>query len=175
MSQQTSMLSTAYNQTQFNQNQSNPTPSTYTPAQAPQFLQYQESVPDVFNSSPHQSFYSQNDIGQRQPQPQPLGFHPIVNMPFNLLASPPNAQEISKTSVEGLIPFHVSVSKHPSASCDSRYKRCTLQQVPATQALLSKSKLPFGLIVSPYKQADGNCEIPIINPETIVRCRRCRL
>lgn len=59
---------------------------------------------------------------------------------------------------------------HPNI--DPAYMRCTVNRIPRTPALLSKSRVPFGLTICPYP--NGVAEpVPLIN-NTIVRCRRCR-
>ncbi|KAJ3278706.1 COPII subunit [Borealophlyctis nickersoniae] len=56
-----------------------------------------------------------------------------------------------------------------------KYKRCTLNAIPQTTALLNKCKIPFGLLVTPYRHLlQGEDPVPVINPPQIVRCRRCR-
>ncbi|KAI9331099.1 Sec23/Sec24 trunk domain-containing protein [Obelidium mucronatum] len=68
-----------------------------------------------------------------------------------------------------------SVAQSPHSICPSAYKRCTLNAIPQTQAALTKTKLPFGLIVTPYRSLlPGDEPVPVINPPQIVRCRRCR-
>jgi hypothetical protein len=137
-----------------------------------------ESIPDAFQRP---NLYSNPEMLNTFQQ---LPIQPTQHVSINLLGYfftsdtyhryPSDAERISHTNVAGLIPYTASASQHPSSSCDSRFKRCTLQQIPATQALLLKSKLPFGLILAPFKQEDSVTEVPIINPEQIVRCRRCR-
>nr|XP_018670361.1 protein transport protein Sec24A isoform X1 [Ciona intestinalis] len=54
---------------------------------------------------------------------------------------------------------------NPSVFCS------TLKAVPHTQNLLGKVKLPFGLIIHPFKDLSS---LPVISAGTIVRCKRCR-
>ncbi|XP_066429921.1 protein transport protein Sec24B [Eleutherodactylus coqui] len=56
-------------------------------------------------------------------------------------------------------------------NCNSEFFRCTLTNIPQTQALLNKAKLPLGLLLHPFKSKP---RIPTISPSTIVRCRSCR-
>uniref|UniRef100_H2ZD35 SEC24 homolog B, COPII coat complex component n=1 Tax=Ciona savignyi TaxID=51511 RepID=H2ZD35_CIOSA len=49
--------------------------------------------------------------------------------------------------------------------------RSTLKSVPHTQNLLNKVKLPFGLVIHPFKDLSS---LPVISAGTIVRCKRCR-
>ncbi|KAM4707866.1 protein transport protein Sec24B isoform 2-T2 [Discoglossus pictus] len=55
-------------------------------------------------------------------------------------------------------------------NCNPYSFRCTLTNIPQTQALLNKAKLPLGLILHPFRSKP----IPVISPGTIVRCRSCR-
>ncbi|KAG8592900.1 hypothetical protein GDO81_000661 [Engystomops pustulosus] len=56
-------------------------------------------------------------------------------------------------------------------NCNPEFFRCTLTNIPQTQALLNKAKLPLGLLLHPFKSKP---RIPTISPSTIVRCRSCR-
>ncbi|TKC49177.1 hypothetical protein EI555_000559, partial [Monodon monoceros] len=49
--------------------------------------------------------------------------------------------------------------------------RCTLTNIPQTQALLNKAKLPLGLLLHPFRDLT---QLPVITSNTIVRCRSCR-
>ena len=48
--------------------------------------------------------------------------------------------------------------------------RCTMNKVPESASILQKSRLPFGLLLHPFKDVD----IPVVQDRTIVRCRSCR-
>ncbi|KAI8910255.1 Sec23/Sec24 trunk domain-containing protein, partial [Gorgonomyces haynaldii] len=68
-----------------------------------------------------------------------------------------------------------SATQSADANASPLYKRCTLNAIPQNATLLGKSKIPFGLLVTPYRQLqEGDPEIPVINSPQIVRCRRCR-
>lgn len=56
-------------------------------------------------------------------------------------------------------------------NCNPDLFRCTLMNVPQTQALLNKAKLPLGLLLHPFKDLTY---LPVITSSTIVRCRTCR-
>lgn len=58
-----------------------------------------------------------------------------------------------------------------SACCDKDIMRSTLGKVPETSGLLQKSRLPFGILLHPFKEDE---DLPIIQDRTIVRCRSCR-
>ncbi|KAK1175679.1 protein transport protein Sec24B [Acipenser oxyrinchus oxyrinchus] len=57
------------------------------------------------------------------------------------------------------------------ANCSSDSFRCTLTNIPQTQALLNKAKLPLGLLLHPFRDLT---QLPVITSNTIVRCRSCR-
>ena len=75
----------------------------------------------------------------------------------------------------------------PAVHCPPTFQRCTLQVAPQSYALLSKSRLPFGLIVNPYRTVQSHELVPVLGATdnvlagqpvfpapAIVRCRRCR-
>ncbi|KAJ1963854.1 COPII subunit [Dipsacomyces acuminosporus] len=71
------------------------------------------------------------------------------------------------------LPPNVACVPSPHIVCPPRHKRSTLNAVPKTDKLLRKTKLPFGLVITPFKtQEQGEEPLPVANE--IVRCRRCR-
>ena len=57
-----------------------------------------------------------------------------------------------------------SVTQSPDAVADYSYMRSTLNAVPATNSLLNKSKLPLGLVITPYrsiKEGDVSSSSPL--------------
>ncbi|XP_072486016.1 protein transport protein Sec24A [Notamacropus eugenii] len=56
-------------------------------------------------------------------------------------------------------------------NCNPELFRCTLTNIPQTQALLNKAKLPLGLLLHPFKDL---LQLPVVTSSTIVRCRSCR-
>lgn len=64
-----------------------------------------------------------------------------------------------------------SSDEDESACCDKDIMRSTLSKVPETSGLLQKSRLPFGILIHPFKDDE---DMPIIQDRTIVRCRSCR-
>ncbi|XP_070613990.1 protein transport protein Sec24B isoform X2 [Erythrolamprus reginae] len=55
-------------------------------------------------------------------------------------------------------------------NCNPDSVRCTLTNIPHTDALLNKAKLPLGLLLHPFR----DLTLPVITSSTIVRCRSCR-
>ncbi|CAD1468183.1 unnamed protein product, partial [Heterotrigona itama] len=58
-----------------------------------------------------------------------------------------------------------------SVNCSSEIFRCTLTKIPESNTLLQKSRLPFGVLIHPFKDLN---HLPVIQCSTIVRCRACR-
>ncbi|KAI1902920.1 hypothetical protein AGOR_G00021270 [Albula goreensis] len=56
-------------------------------------------------------------------------------------------------------------------NCSPEVFRCTLTNIPQTQSLLNKAKLPLGLLLHPFKDLS---QLPVVTSSTIVRCRSCR-
>ncbi|XP_028050482.2 protein transport protein Sec24A isoform X2 [Monomorium pharaonis] len=58
-----------------------------------------------------------------------------------------------------------------SVNCNPEIFRCTLTKVPESNSLLQKSRLPFGVLIHPFKDLN---HLAVIQCNTIVRCRACR-
>ncbi|XP_058853252.1 protein transport protein Sec24A-like isoform X2 [Acipenser ruthenus] len=56
-------------------------------------------------------------------------------------------------------------------NCSPEVFRCTLTNIPQTQSLLNKAKLPLGLLLHPFRDMS---QLPVVTSSTIVRCRSCR-
>ncbi|KAF9117183.1 COPII subunit [Mortierella sp. AM989] len=73
------------------------------------------------------------------------------------------------------LPANSSITDSPHANCDPSYKRSTLNAIPANSQLLQKSRLPFGLVITPYRSVkEGDEPVPVVSDSIIARCRRCR-
>ncbi|RKP03088.1 hypothetical protein CXG81DRAFT_9982 [Caulochytrium protostelioides] len=94
----------------------------------------------------------------------------------NLLSGPQTIDfEASTSVIEKTLPSSRSASQSPTSNCAPVWKRSTINSVPTTQQVLNKSRIPFGLLVKPYRQLlPGEEEVPVINAPQVVRCRRCR-
>ncbi|KAE8260955.1 hypothetical protein A4X13_0g43 [Tilletia indica] len=95
----------------------------------------------------------------------------------NLSGAQPNPNDFERPPPEIHLPPNASVSADPKANAHPSYQRCTLNAVPTTAALLNKSKLPLGLVLTPYRsvrQEDGDDPVPVVTDTVIARCRRCR-
>ncbi|XP_011648058.1 protein transport protein Sec24A isoform X2 [Pogonomyrmex barbatus] len=58
-----------------------------------------------------------------------------------------------------------------NVNCNPDIFRCTLTKVPESNSLLQKSRLPFGVLIHPFKDLN---HLAVIQCNTIVRCRACR-
>ena len=78
---------------------------------------------------------------------------------------------MAEKNVRNRSPEAEASEEEESACCDKEVMRPTLTKVPETSSLLQKSRLPFGILLHPFKEDE---DIPIIQDRTIVRCRSCR-
>ncbi|XP_029174847.1 protein transport protein Sec24A isoform X2 [Nylanderia fulva] len=58
-----------------------------------------------------------------------------------------------------------------NVNCNPEIFRCTLTKVPESNSLLQKSRLPFGVLIHPFRDLN---QLAVIQCNTIVRCRACR-
>lgn len=93
----------------------------------------------------------------------------------SLMGVPPNVEDFDAAPPPIMLDPSCSVTRSPYSNCDPSYKRCTMNAIPQTPGLLSKSRLPFGLIITPFKcLKEGEMPVPLVTDNTITRCRRCR-
>ncbi|XP_040429941.1 protein transport protein Sec24A [Cygnus olor] len=86
--------------------------------------------------------------------------------PVNLLQE---RNILPTTILQAPVPnLHEDIQK---LNCNPELFRCTLTNIPQTQALLNKAKLPLGLLLHPFKDLS---QLPVVTSSTIVRCRSCR-
>ncbi|EPQ25914.1 uncharacterized protein PFL1_06588 [Pseudozyma flocculosa PF-1] len=106
-----------------------------------------------------------------------MGQKPSSLYTVNLSGAQPNVNDLERPPPEIRLPPNSCITSNPKANADPSYQRCTLNAIPTTSALLTKSKLPFGLILSPYRsvrESDGDEPVPVVSDTVIARCRRCR-
>ncbi|KZT34780.1 hypothetical protein SISSUDRAFT_1065043 [Sistotremastrum suecicum HHB10207 ss-3] len=122
-------------------------------------------------------------IGQLADQFGQMGINPAAGYsqkPFalyttNLLTAAPDPRELSRPPPEIRLPPNACISNSPFANCDPSYQRSTLNAIPANNSILSKSKLPFALVITPYRSIqEGDDAVPLVTDTVIARCRRCR-
>jgi protein transport protein SEC24 len=102
----------------------------------------------------------------------------------NLIGTPLDPHDLLLPPPQIRLPPGASISQHPLSNAHHTYMRSTLNAIPTTSSLLNKSKIPFGLVVSPYRsvKTDGTGyadspeigEVPVVTDTVIERCRRCR-
>ncbi|CDO68670.1 hypothetical protein BN946_scf184790.g19 [Trametes cinnabarina] len=93
----------------------------------------------------------------------------------NLLAAPPEPLELHRPPPDIVLPPNSCLSNSPFANSDPSYQRSTLNAIPTSNSLLQKSKIPLGLIITPYRSLkEGDEPVPLITDTVIARCRRCR-
>ncbi|XP_037365460.1 protein transport protein Sec24B isoform X2 [Talpa occidentalis] len=96
-----------------------------------------------------------------QSSPQPESLRPVnLTQERNILPTTPVWAPVPNLNLD---------LKKLNCSPDSF--RCTLTNIPQTQALLNKAKLPLGLLLHPFRDLT---QLPVITSNTIVRCRSCR-
>ncbi|KAF8935839.1 COPII subunit [Haplosporangium gracile] len=92
-----------------------------------------------------------------------------------LMGSAPKIYDLDAPPPPIRLPETASITQSPFANCDPSYKRSTLNAIPATSQLLTKSRLPFGLVITPYRSVkEGDEPVPVVSDSIIARCRRCR-
>ncbi|KAI0642739.1 protein transporter SEC24 [Trametes meyenii] len=93
----------------------------------------------------------------------------------NLLTAPPEPLELHRPPPDIVLPPNSCLSNSPFANADSSYQRCTVNAIPTSHSLLQKSKLPLGLVITPYRTVkEGDEPVPLVTDTVIARCRRCR-
>lgn len=104
-----------------------------------------------------------------------------------LIGHRPPVEELSWPSVPPATSAQFMCTPESGVLCPASYKRCTINAIPQTPSLLSKSRIPFGMILHPFKAVDDGEVVPVLGAtsradpghpvyeaSTIVRCRRCR-
>ncbi|KAF9346231.1 COPII subunit [Mortierella sp. AD094] len=92
-----------------------------------------------------------------------------------LMGAAPRILDLETPPPKINLPANSSITDSPHANCDPSYKRSTLNAIPANSQLLQKSRLPFGLVITPYRSVkEGDEPVPVVSDSIIARCRRCR-
>ena len=68
-----------------------------------------------------------------------------------LLGMPTPVAEIPLPTPPVQSVMRYALAQVETALCSPAFKRCTINAIPQTAALLQKSRVPFGLIVHPFK------------------------
>ncbi|CAB4001484.1 transport Sec24B, partial [Paramuricea clavata] len=118
------------------------------------------------NATPYMNNqYGSNQSNQLQNQMGKLSVQQTATQAVNLLDGrnmlPPQKDDINSS----LTPDMQKKNARANILC------CTLSNVPENDSLLKKCKLPFGILVHPFKDLSN---LAVIQSSTIVRCRSCR-
>lgn len=101
------------------------------------------------------------------------GGHPLVNL--NLIGLQPSVPDLERDPPAPILPPGSCISNNPAANAHYSYQRSTINAIPTTPSLLSKTKIPLALILTPYRSIkDGDEPVPVVSDTVIARCRRCR-
>jgi len=143
----------------------------YAPPHEPQYINApgfgQEPAYHPPNAPIHQLA---DQFGQMGMGPKPL--HLTTT---NLLTSPPDPRELMLPPPDIRLPPNACITSSPYANADPSYQRCTVNAIPTTSSLLNKSKIPLGLVITPYRTVkEGEQQVPLVTDTVIARCRRCR-
>ncbi|KAJ3836161.1 protein transporter SEC24 [Lentinula raphanica] len=154
------------------QQQGQTQPPYYDPSQG-----QQQQQPEYINSHP-QPAYGQpnpNALADQFGQMGLGGQRSFALQTANLLTSPPDPRELSLPPPEIRLPPNATVTPSQFANADSSYQRSTLNAIPNTSSLLSKSKMPLALVITPYRTvSESEPQVPLVTDTVIARCRRCR-
>ncbi|KAF8975060.1 COPII subunit, partial [Entomortierella lignicola] len=92
-----------------------------------------------------------------------------------LMGAAPRIHDLEAPPPSINLPANSSITDSPHANCDPSYKRSTLNAIPSNSQLLQKSRLPLGLVITPYRSVkEGDEPVPVVSDSIIARCRRCR-
>ncbi|KAI9363293.1 hypothetical protein BD770DRAFT_315322 [Pilaira anomala] len=132
--------------------------------------QQQQPVYNAYNQDPVNQMSSQ--FGNMNMGGSPMA---AVTPAVPLLGARPQIADIGYTGPAIRLPPNISVTDSPHVNCDPSYQCSTINAIPATESLLKKSKLPFALVLAPYRSLkEGDEPVPVVKDSVIARCRRCR-
>lgn len=72
---------------------------------------------------------------------------------------------------QGEVPPKIVLAQEYLPNCKREIFCSTLTKVPETKSVLQKSRVPFGILIHPFKDLE---HLPVVSCNTIVRCRACR-
>ncbi|RCI02763.1 COPII subunit [Rhizopus stolonifer] len=154
------------------------TPSPYV---QPQLQQQQQQAPQQTYAQPQASSvgynsYGQNPVSQMTSQFGNMSMEQTAVLPaVPLLGARPQIADIENTGPMAHLPPNISVTDSPFVNAEHSYQCSTISAIPATESLLKKSRLPFALVLAPYRTLkEGDESVPVVRDGVIARCRRCR-
>lgn len=159
---------------QFSQQQSQAGPSYYG---------QQQGEPEYINTpgygQPPVAGYGAGGVGQLADQFGQMGINggqkPFQIYTTNLLTSPPDPRDLELPPPLIRLPPGSCLTNSPLANAHHSYQRCTVNAIPNSSSIVSKSKIPLGLVLTPYRSVkEGEEPVPVVTDTIIARCRRCR-
>uniref|UniRef100_A0A6I8N7E9 SEC24 homolog B, COPII coat complex component n=1 Tax=Ornithorhynchus anatinus TaxID=9258 RepID=A0A6I8N7E9_ORNAN len=165
-----------------------PAPSTPQPAKTskPFGYGYPTLQPGYQNAAPLSSGTQPSNPGYHSGFQQYAQQYPGMNQLSSSLGGlslqhsqqPESLRPVNLTQDRNILPTTPVLAPVPNLNADLKKLncspdsfRCTLTNIPQTQALLNKAKLPLGLLLHPFRDLT---QLPVITSSTIVRCRSCR-
>jgi len=123
--------------------------------------------------------YGAGGIGQLTDQFGQMGINggqkPFQIYTTNLLTSPPDPRDLELPPPPIRIPAGSCLTNSPLANAHFSYQRSTVNAIPNSSSIVGKSKIPLGLIITPYRSVkEGEEPVPVVSDTIIARCRRCR-
>ncbi|CAO3612248.1 unnamed protein product [Mucor hiemalis] len=107
-------------------------------------------------------------------QPQPSAYNAYNQDPVNQMSSQFGNMSVGSTApVTPAVPL---LGARPQIA-DIGYNGPSIHLPPnvTTESLLKKSRLPFALVLAPYRSLkEGDEPVPVVKDSVIARCRRCR-
>ncbi|XP_020664496.2 protein transport protein Sec24B isoform X1 [Pogona vitticeps] len=139
---------------------------------------YQNVTPPLPPSATQTGSSSYNSGFPQYPQQYPTMTQLSASLGGLGIQQPESLRPVNLTQDRNILPVAPVPAPVPNLNSDLRRLncspdsfRCTLTNIPQTQALLNKAKLPLGLLLHPFRDLT---QLPVITSNTIVRCRSCR-
>jgi protein transport protein SEC24 len=143
----------------------------------------QQGEPEYINApgygQPTVPGYGAGGVGQLTDQFGQMGVNggqkPFQIYTTNLLTSPPDPRDLELPPPPIRLPPGSSLVNSPLANAHHSYQRSTVNAIPNSSSIVGKSKIPMGLIITPYRSVkEGEEPVPVVADTVIARCRRCR-
>jgi protein transport protein SEC24 len=165
------------------ENQNATQPAQSGPSYYGQQQQQQQGEPEYINApgygQPPVAGYGAGGVGQLTDQFGQMGINggqkPFQIYTTNLLTSPPDPRDLELPPPPIRLPPGSCLTNSPFSNAHHSYQRCTVNAIPNSSSIVGKSKIPLGLIITPYRSVkEGDEPVPVVADTIIARCRRCR-
>ena len=149
----------------------------------PSYYAQQRGEPEYINApgygQPPVAGYGAGGVGQLTDQFGQMGINggqkPFQIYTTNLLTSPPDPRDLELPPPSIRLPAGSCLVNSPHANAHYSYQRSTVNAIPSSNSTVSKSKIPLGLVITPYRSVkEGDEPVPVVTDTIIARCRRCR-